>query len=92
MPSPRVRAQHTALIFLCPHTGCIKGCHSPGGLKRHITAVHPKHIQHPVHVQLPETQVNTLDEDEDDHPEGPLDSDVEPPARAVTHHHPTIDG
>lgn len=97
MPIPRARALHTSLRFICSHTGCNKGCRSPGGLKRHIAAVHPKHVEHPVPEQPPTPAANPLDED-DIHPGGvdpaspPQSDGIEPPLQAVTHYHPTIDG
>ncbi|KZP34143.1 hypothetical protein FIBSPDRAFT_906343 [Athelia psychrophila] len=94
MPPPRVRAQHTALRFLCPYASCNKGCRSPGGLKRHTAAVHPKHTQPtqpPLDIQSPAPSDRAFDEDDEDLRPGSVDP-VGPRAQAVTHQHPIIDG
>lgn len=93
MPLPRAR--HTALRFVCPYNGCNKGCRSPGGLRRHTSAVHPKHVpppvQPPVHAQSPAPSDRAFDEDDEDLRPGSVDP-AAPLAQAVTHRHSIIDG
>lgn len=92
MPGPRF---HSTPRFVCPHVRCDKSCRSPGGLQRHINAVHTKRT--PLQPQLPDPPATAPNEDDVDMEHGHANSpapenDMEPPLRAVTHHHPILDG